>query len=607
MNRPLVFAENKTLFLDTSMTQTAFTKSRMADRLDENGWLAEKTDGGWKFSPWTFSGTRQNECNDENLSPAARRAMETILFEGPAFSGRTLKALFDLDFSKELGETEISFVTYAAGRVCSVLEEAAKQKIDVSNIGAGGIFVSADYSRIIFLPRELFGISMECAGKQDAAEYNGFFINPQLKDSAAINYTQSVIAYRMLTGTYPFTQTDSMQRSWDITDHNYVPLKNMVWALDEKLSFFVDNALQRKSKIISHGKKKGEKKRSLQEKISSTVTEPTQERLEKIQQDLLLSFPLKELYRETGLTEKGEIPAGGHVSSVIRKGTISPDQFDRQCQKEKDSFKKRLAKKRWFRKNRTKLSIAGGLVLAVAVVVLIFTYSTLKNPTSKSLTSLETVQMYYSGLNCLDVNAVKGCSGGKGGDKFTEIINNVFVAAKTRSTYNARLATVSPAEWFCFNFEYCYNIFGLSNLFIDKLDGDIFFKGPAKNTNPKSITTEYGSSLTEGTTKDYVVHYSLVHNEGEDSLYIIDETDEIHLLFYHGRWLVTNMIPHENSVKEIKFSEFKEDFKKAWESTGENPKATAALLRDSYDWIPTDLEIDGGQKATDSERNPFEE
>ena len=36
-------------------------------------------------------------------------------------------------------------------------------------------------------------------------------------------------------------------------------------------------------------------------------------------------------------------------------------------------------------------------------------------------------------------------------------------------------------------------------------------------------------------------------------------------------------------------------------------QATAALLRDSYDWIPTDLEIDGGQKATDSERNPFEE
>ena len=67
------------------------------------------------------------------------------------------------------------------------------------------------------------------------------------------------------------------------------------------------------------------------------------------------------------------------------------------------------------------------------------------------------------------------------------------------------------------------------------------------------------------------------------------------------------MIPHENSVKEIKFSKFKEDFKKAWESTGENPKATAAILRDSYDWIPTDLEIDGGQKATDSERNPFEE
>ena len=104
MNRPLVFAENKTLFLDTSMTQTAFTKSRMADRLDENGWLAEKTDGGWKFSPWTFSGTRQNECNDENLSPAARRAMETILFEGPAFSGRTSTVSWQVSPTFILGE-----------------------------------------------------------------------------------------------------------------------------------------------------------------------------------------------------------------------------------------------------------------------------------------------------------------------------------------------------------------------------------------------------------------------------------------------------------------------------------------------------------------------
>ena len=527
------------------------------------------------------------------------------MFEGPAFSGKTLKTLFDLDFSKNLGETESSFVTYAAARVCSALEDAARQKIDLYNIGAGGIFISSDYQKIIFLPRELFKICVDCAGSELSAEYNGFFINPQLKKDAAINYTQAVIAYRILTGEYPFPQIDSAKRSWDITDKNYIPLKNKIWALDEKLSFFVDNALQRKSTILSYGKKKGEKKRSLQEKISSTIKEDFKIQDENILNKFRLSFPLEELYRETGLTEKGEIPGGGQVFPVIRKSTISPDQFEKKCAKENRLFKIRLERKRWIRKNRTQITVTICAIFAVAIGVLIFVQGNLKNPTSKSLTSFETVEMYYSALNTLNAPSLQGCSSSKGGSKFLNMISNVFVAAKTKASYNAKDATVSPAEWFCFNYDFNYNIFGLSEFFIDGTDASTFKKGPAKKTNPKSITSEYGSSLIEGASKDYTVRYALVHTENEDDLCILNATDEVHLLFYHGRWIVTALISHELSTEKLSFKKFKEDFKDAWNKTNQNPKATAAILRKTYDWIPTDYEIEGGQKATDSERNPF--
>lgn len=603
MNGPLVFAENKMLYLDTSMSPSSFSKSGLVKRLDEKGWLAEKSDNGWDFRTWNFTGTKQKKCTDESLNAAARSAQETIMLEGKAFSGRTLKALFDMENAKNLGETERSFVAYATARVCSALEDASKKNIPVYNIGAGGIFISADFQKIIFLPKSLFETSIQCGGKEQNAEYNGYFINPLLKQNAAINYTQSVIAYRILTGDYPFKEKNSEKRFWDIKDHNYVPLKNKIWALNEKLSFFVDNALQRKSQIVKHGKKSGEKKISVAEKISSSITKDSDRKIDA--QIFRLEFPLDELYKELGLTEKGEIPAGGHVSNIIRKSTTSPDDFERRVQKENNAFQKKLSQKRWFRKNKTVLTIAFCTILGITFVAGLFINGNLKNPTSKGLTSFQTVEMLYSALNKLDITALQGCTSNAASKNFQTTISNVFVASRMGSTYNVRKTTVPPAQWFCFNYDFNYNIYGVSNFFIDGIDASTFTKGPAKNKKPKAITQEYGTAVAEGSSKDYVVTYSLVFTEEEDQLFILNQIDEVHLLFNNGRWIITGIITNEKSRKEISRKKFVEDFKDAWTKTNNNPKATAKILKTTYDWVPTDLELDGGLKATEVDRNPF--
>ena len=47
MDGQLVFFENGNICFDTYMTQGSFAKSRMADHMEENGWLAQKYGGQW--------------------------------------------------------------------------------------------------------------------------------------------------------------------------------------------------------------------------------------------------------------------------------------------------------------------------------------------------------------------------------------------------------------------------------------------------------------------------------------------------------------------------------------------------------------------------------
>ena len=56
MKRKLVFSKNGNIYLDTYMTQSAFSKARLSLRLTENGFIATKNDDGWSFSNWFFSG-----------------------------------------------------------------------------------------------------------------------------------------------------------------------------------------------------------------------------------------------------------------------------------------------------------------------------------------------------------------------------------------------------------------------------------------------------------------------------------------------------------------------------------------------------------------------
>jgi hypothetical protein len=603
----IVFVKGNKLYLDTSMTQSAFSKSRLSERMSEQGFLAEKKNDSWEFSPWTFTGTMLRTSDDDNISEASRALAETVLLEGNAFSGSTLKSLFDTDDSS-LSEQGKATSSEAAAAVCSAIERAVETNVKLTDNGAGGIFISSSFDKIIFLPEDLFETAVTCRGDEIYSAYDGLYIYRTLAGSAALRFTQSVIAYRALTGKFPFASLNSVKRHEDYLDHNFIHLSNMVYGLDEKLSFFVDNALMRNPKIEVHAKASVTDKRSFNEKITTSIkSDVIKERNEHEEKTLLragMQFPLSTFYRELGLAEDGTLPADGKLKAVERNAPITQEQFDADVKKEAHAFNKSLTVKRWFRHYRTVLTGTGIAILVVSFFMATYHHDNMRNPTTKSLTSTEAVQMFYSAMNNLDVVSTQGCTKGSSMNKLVDVISNFYVTSKQRSAYSAKNNCVTPASWLCFNNDGNYTIFGLTQFTIDGTTKGLNFEGPIKNTHPKTLAHEDGVNLVSNVQTNHLVHYYLVYTEGLDQLHVDEHTDTVTLTWKKDRWVLTNVDQTDNDVI-VDFKQFSADYKTAYEDTMKDIYKTAAKLSTTYTWLSSTDDIREAKKKFDKENSIF--
>ncbi|MBO4320481.1 MAG: hypothetical protein J5857_08435 [Treponema sp.] len=597
MGKQIVFVEDRFIKLDTSLTPQAFARSKSADRLAEKGRLARKTSDGWVFEPWAFTDTSV-KVHTNIVSGIERKANETVILQAMGFSGSTLKNLFEKEASKNISEGEHSHIQLAGATVCAAMEAASRQKEPVENIGAGGIVVSDDCSQVLFVPLVHIESAASCMGEKEYSEHQGFYINPTLTGNAAIHYTQSVIAYRLLTGTLPFNETNPDKRHLDIIDANYTPLASSVWALDETLASFVDNSLQRKALIRS--KKTGKKLApSLADKITSIIEEKEKDDKDDNTKrtELGLVFPLEPLYRELGLTENGEIPATGKLNSVIRKSNIPQELFEKNNRKRENIFKKKLAVKRWLRKAKIPLLISAGVTVIISALWISIAKSHSENPTSRGLSASQTIEMFYSGMNTQDSLAMHECSSCTKASELENMVSTMYVTGKTLAAYDATKKLVSPAEWMNFNYDGSYMIFGLADFSIRTNKGSIFFNAPAINTKPKPITEEEGKPVKNGDKINMPVSYTLLYTEGDSTnsivLKAVYHNDSIALEFKKDRWIITDIQENASTPVSIDYQTFLKDYQNTFKGKDidKDPIVTANELRSKYPWIPTNSEI----------------
>lgn len=513
----LVKIENNQIILNTNMPPEVFARTRFAEKIKEKGVLAELREGRWNFNPWTF----ENVTEKDGI----------IYLRGNAFNGKTADSILK-DSSMESGKVHALCKT-----LCTILESAVNSKVPVANTGAGGIVVSEDFTKAIFLPYNFWTTAVMSAGDEVFSNLNGIYINQNENKEKAIRFMQAVLVYRTIAGVFPFTELNTKKRAEDVLDGNYSLLKWTVPCVNKKITLFTERALASKA----------------------------------------AQFPSEEFesYKKAELTEEELL------------------KFKKESEAAANNKKKKVGSKRFVRARQTGLT-AGAIAAAVVLLVAGNLRKTaLEKPTSKSLTSMETVQMYYNAMNELNVDAAKNCTINLS-DR-VDYISNLFLKSRTRSMYTRQTDTVTPAAWLIKN-QTRHNIWGLTNFYINGNWASLLVEGPVKNTKPEALKEEDGILLKDGDTRKYTVNYDCLDTSLENILAVKVTKETVEVIYKKDRWMVSSIITEEIPA-EFNVDDFVRDYvsvMKAESHQKADVLAAIVELKDKYSFLPTEKEIDEG-------------
>lgn len=554
-SQTILFNQDSKIFLNTAVSPLSFSKARQGERISEKGIIAERTGNGWSFQPWSFTGT----ISSNEILPTQT---ETVFLSGDFSTFTTLKDQFSA-LTRDNSTFQKAKTIQAAALVVSSIQEALKQGTKLPINGAGGILISTDKTKILYLPEDLFNTSVSCFGEKIYSQEKGFFINENLQYSQALIFEQALICYAALAETLPFLQENTKLRNEDQKDSNFIPLKHKVWALNQVLSSYIDKSLRLRP-------------------------DTTRNSFHKIEESALL--PLKLFYKEAGLTEEGLLPPDETLLPVIRKSNISQEQFSTKAEKYQTSFQKKLSIKRHFRHNKTKYgTITLGVIIAIAAIV-IHSNNINRQPTTIGLTSTQTIESFYSAMNTLDITQASSCVKGKEPSRLVDILSNYYVASQSRAAYEVSVQTISPSEWLNFNNDGKYQIFGLSQFYIDGAKSSIFYKAKAKKDCDTIITEENDQTLQEGSSITHSVEYYLISDISENNMDIQRHKDLVTLTYKKNRWVITN-IKQDAEALTANFDELYQAYLDCYEKTSGNNLEYSRILSEKFPWIPTTSEI----------------
>ena len=513
----LVDFDGNEVYLNTQMTPDVFAKTRFAEKIHEKGVLAELKNGRWNYEPWSFTDTLEKDGY--------------IYLHGTAFSGTTADRILSSACEEKINETEKA--------ICGALEGGLKIKAPLSNIGCGGMILSDDLNSILFLPYNFFTTASMSAGDEEFSLMNGIYINQNGNRETAIAFTQSVLVYRTLAGTFPFEEKNTKQRLLDIADSNYKVLRWTVANAPKRLCDFTERAFA--GKYVSYPKEEFESYKKVQ-----------------VSQSDLEKFNMK-----------------------------ARAYFDRK--------KNRVTSKRFIRAKQTVILFAAMAVGVVSLITGNLYKTSQEKPTSRSLDSRQTVEMFYAATSNLLVDAARNCSA-KSMEGRISVISNAFVTSRTRSMYNTATQTVNPSAWFIQN-KTRQNIYGITNFLIDGTEASLLVEGPRKNTKPQAITEEDGLTLKDGDEKSYTVEFQLLDTSGEDFLGVVYHKEKVTLLYAKDRWIISSIETVQVEPQEFKFSEFTADYENVMKKNStekEDVLFACRALAEKYNFIPTEHEIDEG-------------
>lgn len=548
--KELITISDGELRLTSNLDEYSFGKTNYDSIVTQEGLLFD----GKNFTSWTFSDVKSFEDPDRK---------ERIVFycgKNPLSSqAKTLAAFYKQDDEESL---------QAVKAVCQAYQIAAKSKLEFPIMGAGGILVdlSKNETKILFLPQGLYKNTVSGLSASDYYEEEGAWINQTIYNLPAICFERAVFVYKLLTGSFPYANIDQIERNADILDQNFLPLEMAIDGIDLQLAKEVNKALKLNSNVVNiPGKKKKGK--------NSEDLKPNPD------------FPMELLDQAWKLSKE-------------QKAKIKNTDFEEKAQTYMKRKKSQIRTKRRIRRNTAKIGVGIALAIVLATIISNTIQTNQGQYYTKGLTSTQTIQAFFMGINAKDVTMISNFVKGKKPQNYVDMVSQIYVLSKQRKIYDKDNGFASPENWLLFstNAEK-YDMSGLYGVTQLKIDGTAYpinVKVYKKNQKPEAVTQEGDILLKDKDQSVRKVEYYLLHSEGENFNIVVEKITDIFTLTYKkDRWIITDISSSSESVR-VNPLVFKNDYLNQLILTNGDVIKAVDQLRLSYDWLPgkTELEME---------------
>lgn len=553
------------LRLCSALNEYAFGKTNFDSIVTQNGILATCDSASdeplhFSFENWSFAEIKSFDVpdNDErivfycNKNPLSKNA-------------KALIELYDKCKNPDALTSDKDNMYTASLAVCSILTQAAKEEVELPLNGAGGILVdgldSPQKLKLLFLPHDLFKYSIAGLTAVEQADLHNCWINPTLQGLPAICFMRACVAYKMLTGRYPYPSSDNLSRNADLLDKNFLPLELCINGINTELARAVNKGLKLNSDSVSIPGKKSKGKKN---------------------EDLIpqKDFPLELLKH-----------AKDNISS-----NVSDEAFEEKVNSYKKLQSSRIKTKRTLRRN-TATFVAGIIAVIVIIISAKSSYNSyLNNYTTKGLTSVQTIQTFFKGMNQMDISLIQTFIEGKNPNRYLDSISNVFVISKQRtSSGGGDNGFVKPAKFFVLltnsSMLQITGLYGATNITIDGKKVDEYIDLLKNKDNPEIITQEQGVTLNKGDKSVHKVEYYTLHTEGTNNdIFVTKNTDTFTLTYKKNKWVITDI---ENNAQDLDIDSnafFDEYFNLLVQNKNDVVK-TISQLSFKYDFLPSEKEM----------------
>lgn len=561
----IVTLEENEIRLNTGMNESSFGKTKYDSIVTQQGVLAkcDSYENGkyhFAFTPWTFNDVKALNIDGQD----ERNVFYTGSAQGFDENSKTLLAFFE-----EAGKADSTIqqkdamfeVSYA---VCCLLTQVALENSSIPLNGGGGIFINLakENTAILILPGNLFKYAAQALSPVDSSNLHGCWINSTVYDLPALCFERAVIAYKMLTGRFPYPEANEVARNSDILDRKFLPLEMSVNGINSVLAKEVTKALKLNSNAVNIPGKKQKGK-------SSEDLTPTPD------------FPLDLLYS---------------TKTDLRNTKLSDEEFAKKAETYLKNQQSKVTTKRNIRRNSTKIILG----FIAAIVITLITVTSIKTAgeeyTSKGLTSAQVVETFYQGVNIKDSLLLDNITKGKKLRRYTDTVSQIYVIGKQRQTYNRDNGFASPENWILFITDELRSmrsgVYGVTNLVIDGIPVDLNVQIPHRNEKPVPVLEEKGIELKKGMQSVHAVEYYLLRSEGEDNGVAVERIEEtITLTYMSNKWIITDINTKSTDMNVNSFL-FKSEYFNLIRDNGGDVVKTVRQMSLSYPWLPTITSIE---------------